>query len=443
MNLYLILCAISCIVTARAQNILESLKLEPRKVTYCIDQELKEKYLTDNLFVEYLDEIDLTKLDFSIYTMPLVLNIISTIWISGKVYTIDAMDKNLYTSLITIKEIFKRLYPNTAWDGELIPQTLVHNKQTTLEDSTIAIHFSHGLDSLCTSLIHRTSPQLLITVRGMQDMSLGQKEDARWTQTQNLVSHFASLHNQQVSYVYSNFHDFFNWKVLNNISPEIKQWRLYAVEDLGWMGISAPLLTAKGYNKLLLVSNIGGTAGHPGASCPMIAQALHCAGISAKIDSFEKSRLDKNKAIADICNTYSLEKPYTLVCTEWLTERKNCCRCQKCCITMLSFLVLGEDPKEYGFERELTDFFNYYKNIFFFKNRYCIYRAGWNKDIQKVSRERIDQMSPELQEFFSWYNAIDFDTRTLPSSNITLDYTHFKDIYKGNPFEALSPDCIW
>jgi hypothetical protein len=429
----------------KAQNLLESIELEPKKVTYFIHKGLKEKYLTDNLFFEYLDEIDLTKLDFTIYTMPLVLNIISTIWISGETFTIDAMDRDLYTSLITVKEIFKRLYPSTSWHGELVPMRLVDNPGPVLAQptDTIALHFSHGLDSLCTSLIHRNTPQLLITVRGMQDMSLGQKEDERWTQTQHLVSHFASVHSQKITYVNSNFHDFFNWKILNNLSPEIKQWRLYAVEDLGWMGLAAPLLTARGCNKLLLVSNIGGTAGHPGASNPMIAQATSFAGITCKIDSFEKSRLDKNKAIADICNTCSLEKPYTLVCTEWLSERKNCCKCQKCCITMLSFLVLGENPQAYGFERDLEDFFNYYKNIFFLKNRYCVYRSGWNKDIQKVARERFALMDPQLQDFFSWYNTIDFDTRTLPNSNITVDYTDFKDLYKGDPLESLNPQCSW
>lgn len=429
----LIISLCSSISHAALDRLIESINLEKHKVTYSISRNLRTAYFTEDLFVEYEKDIDLTKLDYTIYTIPLVLNVISTIWISGKIYTIEAMDKDLYESLKIIKKVFKRLYPQTAWDGELIADLLVENRGPNVQNDIITIPFSHGLDSVCTSFIYHNTPQLLLTIRGMPDIALGEKEDCRWEQTKNLVAQFAKNYGHQNTYIYSNFHDFFNWNVLNKMSPEIPQWRLYAVEDLGWIGMAAPILATHGYNKLLLVSNIGATGNHPGASGPLVANNVTVAGITCRIDSFEKSRLDKNKTIADICNTYHIEKPLTLVCTQWLDERKNCCRCQKCCITMISFLVLGEDPKDYGFEMDLPSFFDYYRNVYYYKNKYSVYRAGWNKDCQKMARERFASMNPLLQNFFSWYNAIDFDRLAIPTHNIPFYCNDFIDIYNETP----------
>ena len=94
------------------------------------------------------------------------MNVISIVWFSGKMYYIDAMDKELFHSLSVIKQVFKRFYPNTSWEGELVPRRLVKNKPVAelIPEAAErhALMFSNGLDSTCAAFLHEEKSLLLI-----------------------------------------------------------------------------------------------------------------------------------------------------------------------------------------------------------------------------------------------------------------------------------------
>ena len=113
-NYYRTLLIISCIafsLNAFEENIIEVINVTKRRVEITVNKEFKKLYLQSNFFAEYEANIDLTALDRSLVVMPFVMNVITIIWISGKIYFIESLDKELYTSLKVIKKVFKTLYP--------------------------------------------------------------------------------------------------------------------------------------------------------------------------------------------------------------------------------------------------------------------------------------------------------------------------------------------
>lgn len=418
---------------ASPEQLISSISIKGQTITYRLNKEFHATYLRDNFFVTYQHDINLMDLDYSIITMPLIMNTISIIWISGKEYYIESMDKNLYESLEIVHEIFKRFYPKTSWNGRLIPKKLIESAPTTKNlSSQIAIPFSNGLDSVCTSIRYHDTPQLLMTVRGCPDTPLD-SWNVNWQTTQKAISHFAKTHGHNVSYVHSNFHEFFDWDLLRNISPEITNWRMDTIEDLGWIGLAAPIVVAKNIQKLVLASNEDWSILHPGASCPLVIDTVSFKNVTITCDAFDMCRPEKNNCIATICTAHALEKPKMFVCEHVAAERKNCCKCQKCAITILSFLLINEDPKAYGFAIDRDDFLNHFKTEYFKENLYSPHRACWFKYAQLKAKEKLHTYDAELAAFFAWYITIDFNKLTLPNPQVTIDYDLFCDLWDGIP----------
>ena len=107
-------------------------------ISYCaknslritINEEFKKKYLNGDFFADYDSDINLEQFDYSVLSLPCIMNLISLVWISGKTYYIEEMDTELFDSLDRVKEVFICLYPNTLWDGQLIPRTLKQHTYT-------------------------------------------------------------------------------------------------------------------------------------------------------------------------------------------------------------------------------------------------------------------------------------------------------------------------
>ena len=142
----------SFLTTLHCTDLIEQITVKKNRLDVVVNKEFKEAYLHENFFVEYDEDIDLEKLDYSLVTMPFIMNVISLVWVSGKEYYVDSMDQDVYDSLQRIKEVFKVFYPKTPWDGQLIPRKIVKNEPLRVNTSErIALLFSGGVD--CTSCI--------------------------------------------------------------------------------------------------------------------------------------------------------------------------------------------------------------------------------------------------------------------------------------------------
>ena len=331
-------------------NLIEDVLVTKNHIEVKINKGFKNKFLKkQDFYATYDADLNLEKLDYSLQVLPFVSNVISIIWISGRTYYIDSIDAEFYESLKTVKEVFRRMYPRTKWNGELIPRKLVKNSYTSQrkpgERERTALMFSGGLDSISSSLHHRDKKQLLVTVNGHWDLPLYDKKLLRKRRKQ--LEAWGTKYGHENSFIDSNYYDFLDRWLLDNYSEEISSWRIYTVEGIGWAGLAAPIMALKGYPTLLHGSTITWEYNYPACANPFIDDNIYFGGMHLKHDLFDMHRLGKCDYVAKLCREEGIDKPFIRVCEE--KTATNCHTCQKCIRTIIELYMAGEDPNDYGF----------------------------------------------------------------------------------------------
>lgn len=413
-------------------NLIDSVTVNKNILKIAINKGFKEKYLTSNFFAEYDRDIDLEKLDYSIQIMPFIMNVVSIIWISGRDYYIDSMDEELSLSLEKINEVFRRMYKKTQWNGRLIPRKLVKNTlpfplADRSENNYIALLYSGGVDSTASSFYHRNKKQLLITVWGHWDLPL--EDEKLWKIRAEQLRSFGKKYGHENTFIKSNYYSFLNRPVLDKISPEISSWRIFTVEGIGWAGLAAPLMLLKGYPELRHGSTVTWDFDYPAAANPFVDDNIHFSGAWLKHDLFDLNRLEKCAFIRDVCKKEHLEKPLVRVCEKKIVE--NCCTCQKCVRTMLEFIVIGENPQDYGFA--LSPEIALKESKKFMDHHTSGYTTVWHfMHLQELLRKRLDN-GESIPHDLEWILSVDL------SKKITTDvkYQHKID---WNDFADLLPE---
>lgn len=381
-------------------NLIESVRIHKNRLDVAINNQFKEKYLTQDFFIEYDESINLEDLDYSIAILPFIMNVISLVWVSGKDYYVDSMDSEVVTSLEKIKKMFKIFYPKTAWNGRLIPRKVVKNKPIAKKQppKKIALLFSCGVDSTASSLAHRDKQQLLITAWGQSALPLD--NPTFWNKNKSAILAYSKEHDHTNMFIKSNYYYFLNFKKLTRLSPEILTWRIDTIEDIGWAGMVAPILITHQVPVLHIASTETWDFPYPSAANPFIDACISFAGIRVKHDQFELSRFDKISLITHFCSHRLTEKPQLIVCQK-KGDVINCNRCEKCLLTALSLFGLGANPAEYGFSLSLDDA---KKNMIAFFNTGRFSSSGlWQfKDLQKKLR------ALDLKNGMGWFKALDF-----------------------------------
>ena len=410
-------------------SLIESVNITKHRVEIIVNKDFKQKYLLDNFFAEYDEDIDLTKLDHSIVIMPFIMNVISIIWTSGKTYYIDSMDEELYHSLELIRRIFSLMYPDTPWNGQLLSRKLVKNRfpnhvTSKPSDTYIALLYSGGLDSIVSSLRHMDKKQLLITAWGHSDMTLGQHH--QWHKYKNQFITYAQNYGHSNAFIRSNYYAFLNRTFLDRWHPEITSWRMQIVEGLGWAGLTAPILVSKGYTKLFIGSSISWSCPFIHAANPMIDDNIHFAGISLHHDAFELSRVDKNEYLATLCREKRLKRPFIKVCPS-NNINGNCCRCEKCFRTINGFLCIDEPFQEYGFPISTNEAIARLKK-FLTLNKSWRMRVWHLVCMQQKVKQRLKQ-GHELSNYLKWFMNFDLEPilKHDKHHNKTINWKEFYD----------------
>ncbi len=384
-------------------HLIESLQVKKNVLKIKVNKAFKQKYLESDFFVRYEPDINLEQFDYSINSMPFIMNVISLVWISGKSYYVDEMDTELHASLIRIKKVFQEMYPKTKWNGELIPGTLIDH--TALKDpSKTALLFSGGIDSLSTAFNHLNKKQLLITAWGHWDLPLGNKD--LWKIRSKKIKSFAARFGNESSIFRSNYTSMLNYKYLSTLSPEIYKWRLSAVEGLGWAGLTAPILLSKGYDTLRIASSHTWHYPYPSAASPFIDNNIRFCGLQVKHDQFDLTRLMKVNFIDTVVKQEGIKPPFLKICSREKTRDKNCHNCRKCLTTILCFRALGINPKPYG----LTYSKQLYKKIIevFSEPQLNYYTLLIGKEVQQTIRKR-QALGEQLDAGLLTFLTIDFN----------------------------------
>ena len=66
-----------------ARKLIKEVRVQNNRIDITINKKFKNQYLKDDFFVEYDTDVDLSTFDYSIITLPFIMNVASLVWISG------------------------------------------------------------------------------------------------------------------------------------------------------------------------------------------------------------------------------------------------------------------------------------------------------------------------------------------------------------------------
>jgi hypothetical protein len=257
------------------------------------------------------------------------------------------MDQEVYESFERLHKVFEIMYPKTAWTGRLIPKKLTSCDQVKEKNpGKIALLFSGGVDSTASSFYHLKAKQLLITAWGQSELPLTDLQ--LWEEKKKRMIAFAELYGQENTFIKSNYYYFLDLAKLKHLSPEILTWRINTIEDIGWAGLIAPVLLARGIKTLRIASSEHWALQSPSALHPYIDGNIRFAGLEFHHDLFSMTRFEKIVYIVDLCNKGLVQKPQLIICQK-PGNIINCGSCEKCCLTLALLLGAKANPQEYGF----------------------------------------------------------------------------------------------
>ena len=141
------------------------------------------------------------------------------------------------------------------------------------------------------------------------------------------------------------------------------------------------------------------------------------------------NRLEKCEFIAHICKRDHLEKPFIRVCEEKTVG--NCGKCQKCVRTILEFAVIGQDPREFGFDHGVEHAIK--KSRSFMAHHTNGATTVWHfKHMQEKLREKAKNGDP-IPEDLAW--ILDFNTHKKITADIkhqgTINWQDYVDLLPG------------
>lgn len=434
------LCLATSLLVARERELIQKLYIKKNYLEVRLHDDIQKKYLTEDFFVEYEQDIDLEAMPYEIATMPVIMNVIGLIWVSGKTFYIDSMEEELYQSLKTIKKLIQVINPNTKWRGKLKPRkrvSLAKQFAQMHEESRKAILYSGGLDSTSSFLDHIHEKLLTITGWGAFDLPLDQQHI--WDDRKEKTVRFTQKYGQASTFLKSNYYDFLNLTVVNNLSSDIDGWRYAAVEGIGWAGLAAPIMASKGCSTLLIPSSTSWEFPYSYVGNPFIDNSIRFAGFTLHHDQFHLTRFGKNEAITRTCKENNLDKPFIKVC-QWTQEQddNNCCDCRKCLTTIMGFLALNENPEDYGFPISAKKAVSHTLTLLKDKERRGHFDVCNFYVIQKYLRERQRNGVAVAEELLPF---MEYDLMKVKTSDRKhIRRTEWSALYKIAPIVAIPTD---
>ena len=355
LKFFILLCAsfISFFSAQSYPQLISTIKVFKNKIAIQPCETLREEFFnTDTLTFEYDPDVDIRSLDDSIITIPFIALAAPAVWVSGKTFSVESIDNDLYESLKKIKEVFKLFYPTVSWDGDIVADRIIENLPSTwAKKDEMAVLFSGGVDSTATSIGRFYRKQLLITNHGIDKKFVHTKA---WENVKAQCEEFATLYGHSTTFVKFNYRAAFKESaIIKYFNNPHWSWFKHVAHGLYLMCPSAPLLFLKGYNKLYIASSSADDDPYPWGSHPLLDNNLKFCGISVCHDQPDLTRPQKINLIEYITQKNKFPRPKLRIC--WRDEKGyNCGTCEKCLRTAHAILSQGLYPRQYGVSISLS-----------------------------------------------------------------------------------------
>lgn len=330
-----------------------AIKKSKNRISYAyeIEGEWKRYFDKEILFWSEYDHL-VEYVPDSIAVLPLLGNIIVMASIFHAVIYTEEVDKDFYDSIELFLEGYQTFSPQIDFKKQqlVVAQRIVHNTRDS-ETKKSMLFFSGGVDAWSSLLAHLEEKPLLVSIWGAD---IAFDNEKAWIRAKNNNREIADSYQLDFITIHSTLRRFINEKELNNYCMEIVRdnWWSAFQHSIGMMCLAAPITYGE-ITRLYFASTYSEKdekCEYVTASDPLIDNHVSFAGCKVFHDGYEYSRHDKVRRICSYSRTS--KAPVKIRVCYKSVEGDNCCQCEKCCNTILSIIIEGYLPEDFGFPYE-------------------------------------------------------------------------------------------
>jgi len=283
---------------------------------------------------------DISETPLSLAVIPLLANIMPISWFVGFDVHIDEIDETFFESLKILKEQFIKFHPNKNIQGELHVNKIVKNE---FSKNNTSLLFSGGLDSFDSLTRHYHKKPYLISIHGA-DVEI--KDTVRWNEFKKFNSEEDILDHSKLFYIESNLREFYTYKV--DLLVDHLGWWGMVQHGMALLGVLAPLSYKHNITDVNIAASATNEITYSWGSSPYIDENMKWANTKVTHDGYEFKRTDKTDNVVNFVNNSQFNIKLR-VCYADERSGYNCNVCHKCQRTILSLILSGANPKDFGF----------------------------------------------------------------------------------------------
>jgi hypothetical protein len=380
-----------------------------------------ERYFkSDTFFVKY--DADIDDVDESILYIPVISNLAPVSWAIGADLHVDRLDNAYISSLHTIKNVMKRMYPDFSCSGRLYVE---HAESNRFDHNRAAQLFTAGVDSMATYARHKVEKPDIISFRTYSQLTppLQRRIDQE-------LAEFAQKEKVKLHLVESNLTLFIREKRLiaeyGRCLPEASWWASVQ-HGTGLLGLCAPITAAMGVNNVYIGSSYSSSMKEdpwsPWGSHKYIDDNMAWADTVVSHDCSDLSRQEKIGVIKE----YGRQRggyPSLIVCNDANRGTNlNCSACEKCYRTMAGLALGGIDPNECGFRMDCGTFEEIMKKLVYRDWSLIRKQPDMWRDIKGAIPETITEDIYGSKAFFQWLRSEEIQGNKQPAHKLFSIFT--------------------
>ena len=299
-------------------------------------------YFSEPLFVQY--EFDLSDIPESILNISYVANLYPICWFLGATLRVKTLDQTFYKSIERVKQEFAKYYPEIITKNSKL---LVENLETNNYDNKQStMLFSGGVDALYTYSRLDSNELQLVTIHGA-DIEIN--NTAQWKKIKEVNQELQLTVQNPKHFLRSNVRNFYAFKVEKLIYNNSIDWWSYIQHGLALTSLLAPITYKNGLGKVYIGSTLDDTKNTTPWGSSYIDNFIAWGVTQVIHHGQEANRFNKMRLLCEYFEEKKIPTPFR-VCYHHLNTKLNCSECTKCYRAIVTLIVLGKDPRNFGFE---------------------------------------------------------------------------------------------
>ena len=327
-------------------RLISEIQVEGPRVIVHADPEFSKRFLREPYFAEYSIGVD--RIPDDVATIPFLATMLPIAWRFGCEIELLTADAAFVDSMQLARERLRAMYPEYEWAGEVDVRSRTRVSGSP-EANKVGILFSGGVDSTFSALraAGAGADPVLITIWG-NDVKL---HDVRgWEDVSGHSARLSKAIGGEACTVKSNFRSCLRYNVLDASIPAQHSWWGFVQHGLAVAGLAAPIVHAKGAERLLVAATHAAGFDAPWGSGPELEGRLKWSSATVEHDGFELTRQEKLQGILGWAGRRTIPRHLRVCYSKSSNAGTNCARCEKCLRTITGLMLEGAAPQEWGFE---------------------------------------------------------------------------------------------